>query len=77
MPQAPPTQIVAQNSHANQSVQSNPLGDITNQVQSPQCLARKWKKLARKVGKTKKKEKADNGKWRMSIDPEEQSGSKK
>jgi len=40
-------------------------------------LARKWKKLARKVGETKKKEKADNGKWRMSIDPEEQSGSKK
>nr|POE73199.1 hypothetical protein CFP56_70937 [Quercus suber]POF00751.1 hypothetical protein CFP56_73065 [Quercus suber] len=51
--------------------QSNPLGDMTNQVHSPQSLTRKWKKLAQKAGKTKEKEKADNGKRRMSIDPEE------
>ena len=69
--------VVSQNIHADQPTQKSPLGVITNQVKSSPCLTRKWKKLAREPGKTKKKGKAVSGKRRMSIDFEEQNGGKK
>ena len=65
------------NTHAAQLAPRSPFRVITNQVKTSPCLTRKWKKLARGAGKTKKEGKVDNGKRRMSIYFEEQIGSKK
>ena len=77
MDQVSYTRAATQNSNPDLYVTRRLLGVITNQIKDSPCLPRKWKKLTREVGQKTKKGKAGNGKCRMSIDCEGQSGGKK